>query len=859
MSGTWGNDPLVAPAASARPAATGQGWGDDPIVGAQNFRFSDKAIQNALARPGSHTVLMAPQAYLALAPDLPTGGKADKKGKALQASIDSGDNINEVPGLEVVIDKDGHARVTDQDGRHRAQAALDAGLTQIPVVVQGFGSGKPITSLTGMRAGAVPIPFDFKPYPAPISRETLPGKLAPQQKPTPNMLDRFSMGVNDPIEGAVQLAAHGAAALARPFGIDNPIAQFIDRNVATPIDQDIAHEEGRYQEGRRAASGGQDPGTDYARLVGNIASPVNYVPLSAVSRLGTGTRLAARAEPVITKLVRGLARNVVTGGTAGATIAALNPVTGGDFWTDKTKQVAGGLVGGTFVPPIFRAGANVVIRAGSAALAPVIRLLSTSRGPNATLSVAEQEIMRRLGQGGGPTAQDMLDLFGKTPHKPLTLMDVGSQPVNALAGRVARRPGAPGQIIGDFLGDRTDAQGLRLEGDVNKNVGRGSAYSTIDALQHSRANAASPLYTKAFAANPTIVSPVIDRILETPAGRNALKAASIKMQNDMSKMGAPDKEIAEQLRELGERVPKGGVASGLNLRSLDYVKRAFDDMIGAARRDGVDDDVRIFTGLKKDLVRALDEADVTARAGPNSTRPEGGLYRQARAAYSGPSQSIEALDFGKNALKPSTSSEEVAATFKDLNKNDKEFARMGLASALREMISRKDVGTNAARTLARNPAIQSRIRPFFDTDAAYQKFMNSVVAEDRMFRTATDVLGGSPTARRLAEDTDHGNAAMESAGDAVINFSHGNHIRGLTKLRDSLASLSQAADPEVAANIARILSTPLNQPGSHGLQLLRNFSVVAPGTRNYLSQAVSRAARGAAVPTGVVSGQAAQP
>lgn len=860
MSGAWGNDPVVTP-----QAVPGGDWGNDPVVGSQNFRFSDKALRNALNRPGSQTVMMTPQQYLALSPDLLPGGKTDKKGKELQASLARGDEVHDVPGLEVVVDKDGHARVTDQDGRHRAQAAIDAGLTEIPVVVQGFGSGKPIKSLTGMREGAAPVAFTFKPYPQPnVSRETDSGRRAQVFGiPTPpaSFMDRLGKGIADPIIGTAQLAAHGASALARSYtaGQENPVSAFVNTNLTKPIDQDIISDDARYEKSR--AAGGQT-GTDYTRIAGNIASPINYVPMGAFGRLGTAARLAPRAEAIVPKLVRWVARNAATNGAPAAVISGLNPISGGDYWTDKTKQIAAGLVAGTFIPPVFRAGANAIIRAGSATVAPLVRMISELRGPNAIFNAADHEIMRRLTQGvegGGPTAQDMLNLAARTPGKPLTLMDVGSQPVNALAGRVARQPGASGQVVRDFIGDRTAAQGQRLEGDVGTHVARGSAHDTIVAMQQSRANAAAPLYEKAFEANRAIASPLIDKILQTPAGVAALRAARIKMQNDMSLMGHADPDIAEQIREAGDVVPKGGVAAGLNLRTLDYVKRSFDDMIGAAQRTGERDNVRILSGLKSDFVRALDEADITARTGPNSTRPEGGFYKQARSSYSGPSQSIEAVEFGRGALRPSASAEENAATFKTLNPNDKEFARMGLATAIREMIAGKDIGTNAARTLARNPALQSRVRPFFESDAGYQKFLDAVVAEDRMFRTGTDVLGGSRTAERLGEDLDPHNKAMESAANAAIDFAHGNHLRGLSRLKESINIFSKLNDPDLANQISRVLTMPLNEPGSHGLQLLRNFSAVAPGTRNYLSQATNRASRAVAVPAGVASGQNSQP
>lgn len=857
-----GFDPSTAVPANAPTAPSGGGF--DPSSAQPAVSFSDKAIMRAVGRPGAQTVYMSPKEYLALTPDIPDNSKNDKKAKALKASLQGGDEIEEVPSLEVVVDKDGKARVTDQDGRHRAQAAMDAGLDQIPVAVQRFGTKAPISHLVGMRDGSEPVPFDFKPVALPASTKPSEAKPAPVKRPATATDYALSVGqgIGDPIAGTAQLGSHAIGTLLKaPTLGSNPASQAFDRDVTEPLDAFIARENKNY-EARRAATGRS--GLDIPRTLGDIVSPINYVPLGKLSKLGDAAVLAKRAEPVFQGTLRWLARNAASTGAPAAVISALNPVSGGDFWSDKTKQAAFGLLAGTFVPPILKVGASVLMKAGTAAVAPIMRWMSNIHSADPALDAAKQTILHRLSQGasgGGPTAQEMLALAARTPGKPLTLMDVGGKPVRALAGRMARTPGAPGQIIDDALGGRVTSQGQRLEGDVDTHVAKGTAHDTIVAMQQSRANAAAPLYEKAFAENQNISSPVINRILQTPAGRAALSAARVKMQNDMTLMGVPDKELMEQAREAAQRIPGGkGVASGLKLRTLDYVKRSLDDMIGSAQRAGERDNARILTGLKSDFVKALDDADITGRAGPNSTKPEGGLYRQARAAYSGPSQSIDAVEFGHGALKPSISAAETAAHFAKLNPNDQEFARMGLATAIRQYVASRDVGNNAARSLARNPAMQSRIRPFFKDNADYEKFMASVTAEDIMFKTSNEVLGNSKTAERAAEDRSQEASALGHAANASIDFAHGNHIRGLRSLGRALSDYAQRPNAEVGENIARLLSEPFNQQnGGAGMRLLRDFAAVAPHTRNYFSQAHNRTLRQLAAPIGALAGQAVNP
>jgi hypothetical protein len=108
---------------------------------------------------------------------------------------------------------------------------------------------------------------------------------------------RTVQGVLDPLLGIGQLAS-------KVVGNDE-------------VSQRLQQNELRYQQARQQAG---EEGTDIARIVGNVASPVNYIAPAAV----TG----------------GLMRSAATG----ATLAATNPVYGTDFWSDKGTQVAVGAV-----------------------------------------------------------------------------------------------------------------------------------------------------------------------------------------------------------------------------------------------------------------------------------------------------------------------------------------------------------------------------------------------------------------------------------------------------------------------------------------------------------------------------------
>lgn len=179
---------------------------------------------------------------------------------------------------------------------------------------------------------------------------------------------------------------------------------------------------------------------------------------------------------------------------------------------------------------------------------------------------------------------------------------------------------------------------------------RAGADSIIEARRAEQAKAADALYTEAFQANQAVASPAIDRLLVTPAGKEALQRAVTKMQNQMSLVGRPDPELTAAMREAAELgkmdyVP-GGVASGLKLRTLDYVKRALGDMEAGALASSNRDDARIFGDLRRSLTKELDRLDETAKAGPNSLKPEGGAYARARREYGTGADALETLTEG---------------------------------------------------------------------------------------------------------------------------------------------------------------------------------------------------------------------
>lgn len=138
---------------------------------------------------------------------------------------------------------------------------------------------------------------------------------------------RFMTGVKEPIYGAGQLLAHLTG-----YGADT-------------MDKKVSELEKHYQ-AQRAGAGIKPEDWDYTAGLGNIASPINYLPGAAAGRvLGAAGKAAT------------LAGRMGEGALAGASQGAFTPVAepGNNYGDQKVAQAGVGAIAGTAGAPIGRA------------------------------------------------------------------------------------------------------------------------------------------------------------------------------------------------------------------------------------------------------------------------------------------------------------------------------------------------------------------------------------------------------------------------------------------------------------------------------------------------------------------------
>lgn len=172
-----------------------------------------------------------------------------------------------------------------------------------------------------------------------IEDAPLPSKAAPLTR-----TDKFMQGARDPFDGAAQLLTN-----LLPSGLVNAGNRFnnfladktglLGRIPEGGVNQMVRDTEAQYQTQRTAAG---ETGIDGYRMLGNVLSPANVA-------------IAAKLPQAAT-----IAGRIGVGALGGGASAALNPVAGEDFFSEKAQQVATGAAFGGALPALTGGIARVI-------------------------------------------------------------------------------------------------------------------------------------------------------------------------------------------------------------------------------------------------------------------------------------------------------------------------------------------------------------------------------------------------------------------------------------------------------------------------------------------------------------------
>jgi len=378
-----------------------------------------------------------------------------------------------------------------------------------------------------------------------------------------------------------------------------------------------------------------------------------------------------------------------------------------------------------------------------------------------------------------------------------TLADVGGENMRGLVERVAQTPGAGRSVVVPALTERQQGQMARISTDLQTLTGtRQSAHQAINETMEQRAQAAAPLYERAYAdGEQAIWSPVLERLSSSPTVRAAMQGA-VRVWKDHA--------VADGYGAMnpGAMVDRGGQLSFLNgqipafpnLQFWDYTKRMIDDRISAAVRAGQGQKVRTLSILNQNLRDELD------RIVPS--------YREARSAWEGPSRYLDAITEGRNIFSTQVSAEELAGGISAMTPVEREGYVTGAISAIIGKMGNDAAKLGDMTKYLRSPEMRAKIAALMPTPEARQAWADRLNFEVRSSEMTGRALGNSATARRLAEKQD----AENILGDLIKEAFMGSPPVGL--LRRAVMAVPQRIRDTMRSRSDQILAELMTDPSS---------------------------------------------
>ncbi|WP_181708716.1 glycosyl hydrolase 108 family protein [Chthonobacter rhizosphaerae] len=360
---------------------------------------------------------------------------------------------------------------------------------------------------------------------------------------------------------------------------------------------------------------------------------------------------------------------------------------------------------------------------------------------------AGEKLLQRLEQDG-ISLDDMQSLGNQS------IYERGGENIERLGEAISQMPGKGATIARDYAEAALDEQASRVLDHVSRFVSGKTDYaSEIDSVIQTGRRKASPLYDAAYEGNPSMKSKTLNRLLETPAGKAALGKARTKMLND------PDLAELPAIKAMGIRIDLKNMkakdaSNGLNLRTLDYVKRALDDQILAARKNpDLADDARIITNLKKQLVAEIDRLDYAST---------GGKYMKARDASRGYLEDVDAFETGQTFHKLTTG--EIKAKLRGMSESERDLFRMGISKRIGDLIDNAGDNTNLSRLIVGKKGLRERLEAALGPEE-YAQLKAALDGEKTQFIKAQRLKGGSRTSRMQSEKEDLSANAFDALQD----------------------------------------------------------------------------------------------
>lgn len=498
-------------------------------------------------------------------------------------------------------------------------------------------------------------------------------------------------------------------------------------------------------------------------------------PLGLLGSTATGGQMLGMSGTLPQRVGAGLASG---GLIAGADTAAR----GGDLSEISAMTGIGAAAGAAF--PLAERAISPIVSAvrGQVPISSEARLLSRALTDD---SVPANQIGPRL-QELGPDAM---------------IADLGPN-LQRQAGALASTPGPGQQTVRQSIADRAAGTSGRVLDDVARTIGTGPDASLLaEEIIARQAAASDPLY-KAIRMEAIQPTPALRNIMGTPLGRRATNEAMQLAAND-------------------QIPPNAGFTVGM----ADYMKRALDDIAAEAFRTGKTNQARQARNMARVITHEVD------RLVP--------AYRDARQAFAGPAQVLEALEEGQSMFRNTVSPADLRRTLEGMTDSQREAYISGARSAVQDMLGTARNDALQVRNTFLRGWNQEKLKILLGEDVA-RDLVRSINREMQYANTHHIVSGNSETAARQLAQGEVAGQPRTQAGTvrSALNLRFGDAIAtAFDRAIGGLASVQRGQrNARLAANLTSGQIDPALEAQLQILQGRRRPSALPPaGAANLIT------------------------
>lgn len=435
----------------------------------------------------------------------------------------------------------------------------------------------------------------------------------------------------------------------------------------------------------------------------------------------------ANAEAGLAAAVKGSPVEATTGAVAGTLapfgiggavpgVARVLGMEGGLLSQSGFGLLSGVGIGGTDTlargGSLDQAGANALIGGAAGGLLPGAGALAGK-----VISAVTGKAVPAAAKTLGRAMRDDNILPAEVPQKLQELgdgamvMDLGPN-LQRQAGALAAVPGGAQKMVRGAVEARGEGASARVTQDVAQTVGTGPELQTLtDQIIAAQKAAADPLYT-AVRDVPLNATGNLKFVFGTPMGKQAFKDAVELMAND----GV---------------TPPNQLTVGL----IDYAKRALNDIAAAAGRQGKGNVARQAGNLARLLAK---EADAQVPA-----------YADARNAFAGPAQVLDAIEAGQGVFTKATTPGQLKAMLDHMTVSERDAFLQAARSSIESQMGNAVNDALSLRNMFKKGWNEQKLRLILGDDVA-DDLMRRINREAVFGQTAHVVAGNSETAARTA-------------------------------------------------------------------------------------------------------------